>query len=335
MNDQDQHKQADEQAGVQLLELLRRNYGQWVQMEALHLALGLERQQIHKQIDQLQRIGLEIETTPVNGFRLAGPIQNISAELIEFGLDTKRVGKKVLVYEETDSTNDVAWQYAAEAGFDGLAVFAEHQRCGRGRLGRTWLAPKGSSILCSVLLQDEPAQSQEPLTLLAGLAAARAIEHTCGVPARINWPNDVTINQRKVAGTIVESRQINSKYCYVVGVGINCRQLKEDFPPEIRDSAMSLRMVTDRQIDRLELARQLLREIDDWWASVQTKGHTKLHDEWLSRCDNIGRRLTVVNDNRRFVGRVIDVNPKKGLMLQLDTGAVLVFGGATTSVETS
>ena len=94
-------------------------------------------------------------------------------------------------------------------------------------------------------------------------------------------------------------------------------------------------MVTDRQFDRLELARQLLCEIDDWWTTVQTKGHTKLHDEWLSRCDNIGRRLTVVNDNRRFVGRVIDVNPQKGLMLQLDTGAVLVFDGATTSVETS
>jgi len=328
-----QNETDDERIGAQLLELLRRNKGKWVQMEALRLALEREPPRIHRLIAQLGEIGYEIETAPVNGFRLAGPAPRLSSQLIEFGLATRRVGKKVLVYETTDSTNDVAWHYAAEAGYDGLAVFAEHQRRGRGRLGRTWLAPKGSSLLCSILLQDEPDLRREPLTLLAGLAVARAIVHACPLPVSINWPNDVTVSRKKIAGIMVESRQINSKSCYVVGAGINCRQTHEDFAPEIQSFAASLQELADRPVDRLELARQLLRELDYWLATVKNQGLARLHDEWSALCDNIGRRLTLVNNNRRFTGRVIDVNCQKGLMLQLDTGAVMLFDAATTTVE--
>ena len=99
----------------------------------------------------------------------------------------------MLVYETTDSTNDVAWWYAQEAGFDGLAVFAEQQRSGRGRHGREWLTKSRSSVLCSVLLQRAQQVSSQALTLLAGLSVAEAVEKTSDVEAQIKWPNDEVI----------------------------------------------------------------------------------------------------------------------------------------------
>jgi len=324
--------QNNDTSEIKLLHFFRTHCQQWMQMQALQHNVALDPPQILALITRLVDQGWEIESSPVNGFRLAAPPAKLKADLIEYELSTGRVGKNILVYETTDSTNDVAWHYAAETGYDGLAIFAEYQRAGRGRLGRHWLAPPGSSILCSILLQDQSPSHQEPLTLVAGLAAAQALECTCALPVRIKWPNDVTCRGGKIAGIIVESRQINSKLCYVVGIGINCRQNREDFDPELQSSATSIRLVLNSEIDRVELARRLLQQFDIWWNTIISESCLSLHDEWLNRCDNLGRRLTLRQNNRRYTGRVIDVNPQAGLILQLDTGAVKVFPGATTSV---
>jgi BirA family biotin operon repressor/biotin-[acetyl-CoA-carboxylase] ligase len=315
-----------------ILELLRRHRGQWLVMEALQAALDLKPVQIHEEIDLLRGMGHEIEVLPARGFRLVGWVEELSSELIEYGLGSRRIGKKVLVYDETDSTNDVAWHWAAEAGYDGLAVFAERQRAGRGRLGRQWEAPRGSSILGSVLLQGENEVSGQVLTLLVGLATASAIEKSCGVKVRIKWPNDVTIEGRKVAGTMVEARRGGQRCDFVVGAGINCQQDEEDFAPELRASAISLRQETGGQVDRLQLAQELLRQMDEWLIEVEERGVRKLHDEWLGRYDDMGRRITLLSNNQHFEGRVIEICPEKGLLLQLDSGGVKVFDGATTSV---
>jgi len=328
----DRKKRADEAGGVTLLELLRRGGGSWQGSDELRKKLWVSSEQLRNQIERIEQMGYKVDADAVHGFRLAGAAGKFCAEAIKFGLATKRIGKKVLVYESTDSTNDVAWQYAKEEGYDGLAVFAEEQGCGRGRMGNCWQAKRSSSVLGSVLLEELSAAEGPTLTLLAGLVTAAAIENICSIEARIKWPNDVMVAGRKVAGVMVESRQINGKFCYVVGVGINCRQKLEDFEAELRDTAVSLGQISRAEVDRVQLAQELLRQLDEWIPSVQGRQTERLHDEWLRRCDDIGRRITVVCDGKQFSGRVIDVSCAKGLLLGLDGGAVQVFDGATTSV---
>ena len=323
---------SNETSGLAVLDLLRRHKPHWVGTEALQLALGLSYDMIHTHIEELRQMGHVIEGIPQRGFRLQGHPATLRSELIEYGLGAERIGKKVLVYESTDSTNDVAWHYAAEAGYDGLAVFAEQQRLGRGRMGRQWLASKGSSILCSVLLQNEQHIQAATLTLLAGLATATTLEKQSEQRIHIKWPNDVTIAGRKVAGTIVESRQRTMRKEFVIGIGINCRQKEHDFPQEIRETATSLRQVTGREIDRVSLAQELLRQLDHWVTIVHNDGVQTLHNEWALRCDDIGRRITVASNRQNFSGRVMDVNPQKGLLLQLDSGPIKIFDSATTTV---
>jgi BirA family transcriptional regulator, biotin operon repressor / biotin---[acetyl-CoA-carboxylase] ligase len=316
---------------LRVLELLRRHREGWLSMEALGRAAGASPGQVHQRLEELRARGYIIEVVPARGYRLTGTPNSLSAELIEYGLETRYIGRKVLVYDATDSTNDVAWEYARERGYEGLAVFADQQRCGRGRLGRSWSATKGSSVLCSVLIRALEGTCGASLSLMGGLAAAEAIEKTAGITTGIKWPNDVLIDGRKAAGTMVESRRVNGGLCYVIGVGINCSQRTEDFPAELRERAASLGQAVGGAVDRVQLSQELLRRMDHWWSVSAEGDQTELHDAWLARCGDVGSRVTLACDGRRFSGRVIDVLVREGLLLQLDDGSVRIFDGATSS----
>lgn len=315
-----------------LLELLRRHRGHDLTMEAIQSVLHLGPSRIREQLERLRLAGHHIESDPIRGFKLGRPIDRLSSELIEYGLGTERIGRKCLVFECTDSTNDVAWQYANEGGHDGLAVFAERQRSGRGRLGRTWQSPERAGVLCSVLLSGDEPVAPALLSLLVGLAAAETVEVTCGIRGRIKWPNDLYLEQRKVAGTIVESRWQGSRTRHVLGVGINCSQRRDEFPPELQGKAASLRQIIGQPVDRLQIAQQLLRRLDALLADACQNGTETLHRAWRQRCDDIGRRLAVRCNNRDFTGYVVDVDPLQGLLLQLDVGTLASFDPAITTV---
>jgi BirA family biotin operon repressor/biotin-[acetyl-CoA-carboxylase] ligase len=130
----------------------------------------------------------------------------------------------------TDSTNTRARELAAAGAPHGTLVTAAEQSAGRGRQGRTWTAPAGRALLCSVVIGDPPAL----LSLLGGVATAEAV----GPQARLKWPNDVHVNGRKVAGILVEGRP--QEGWAVVGVGINVAVHLDEFPPELADSAGTL-----------------------------------------------------------------------------------------------
>ena len=318
---------------LKVLNYLNKYYGQWLTIDALSRSLALDAAQVAHYIQQLRILGYDVENSPAYGFRLNCQTLDLNADLLRENLNTVRVGRKILVYNVADSTNDVAWQYVREPDCDGLAVFAEMQRAGRGRIGRLWQAKRSSSILCSVLLCRENQELAQPLTILAGLSAAEAVEESAQVAAGIKWPNDVTVAGRKIAGALIESRTIDHNIYYVIGVGINCTQKRGDFDPEFRDSACSLQEVTANRIDRITTARLFLERLDYWIQMNRAGEFDRLHEQWKRRCVNIGRRLTIINDGRDFSGRVIDVSCANGLIMQLDDGAVKVFDGATTSVK--
>lgn len=326
------HNAGGHDEALALLELLRHHRGHELTMAALQSALHLPPPRLGEQLERLRHAGHQIHADPIRGFKLGQPIDRLSSELIEFGLGTARLGSQVLVFESTDSTNDVAWRYARQADHDGLAVFAEQQRRGRGRLGRTWHAPSHAAILCSVLLSSSEQPAPAVLTLLVALAAAQAVEAVCPVQARIKWPNDLYIDHRKVAGTLVESRRFGDRTCHVLGIGINCSQRPDDFPPELGDKAISLFQITGEPVDRLQLAQLLLRRLDALLGEARQDGPEPLHLAWRQRCDDIGRRLTLRCDNRDFTGYVVDVDPLQGLLLQLDVGTLKTFDPATATV---
>ena len=132
-------------------------------------------------------------------------------------VNTKRIGRKIIVFNHTSSTNDIAAEYAKNKENDGLAIFAEEQTAGRGRAGAKWLSGRSDSILCSILLTDCK-YNPELLSLACPVAVAEAVGKIAHSHAKIKWPNDIILNGKKVAGIIVGSKKVNSSTWYIIGI---------------------------------------------------------------------------------------------------------------------
>ena len=236
------------------------------------------------------------------------------------------IGTEILVYDSTSSTNNVAAEYAKDKSNDGLVIFAEEQTQGRGRAANKWLSPKAKSILCSIILTDCKC-NPELLCLTIAVAVAEAISHH----AKIKWPNDITLNDKKAAGILLESTAYNEHTAFIIGIGINCHQNKEDFPPELQQTATSIDIETGALCDRNVVAKRLLASVDYWLAAARKNGR-KVINKWRKISVLLNRRVTLVYNEKQFAGTCIGLDPQKGLILQLDTGGVRFFDAAHTTL---
>src|SRR3954463_7921828 len=175
-----------------------------------------------------------------------------------------RVGNEIVVVEETESTNDLAWAAAERGAVEGFVVFAEHQTKGRGQYGRRWESAPHQGLWFSILLRPTLSLRESPkLTLQLAHNIAATIEEETGSVPFIKPPNDIYIADRKVAGVLVEGRTASDgKYIAVAGIGINVNQTLEDFPEDLRATAGSLAMATGRTMDRGKLAIALLQKME-------------------------------------------------------------------------
>jgi len=163
------------------------------------------------------------------------------------------------------STNDHARRLALAGAPHGTVVVAEQQTAGRGRQGRVWSAPTGRALTLSALGRL-PAARLEPLPLAVALAVCEACEAVAPVECRIKWPNDVWIDGRKVAGVLIEGRPLDG--WAVIGIGLNVNTAQDEFPEELRGSAVSLRIAAGRQIERDAALDALLTRLADWVARL-------------------------------------------------------------------
>ena len=267
---------------VCLLRAWRTANGQILPAAALARAAGdLTPEELAARVAGLRAAGYTMEgpLQPGNRYCLILPPSRLIADDLRAARpEDAVVGREILVFEETDSTNDLAARAGQDGVPEGLAIFAESQRAGRGRLGRKWVSPPGRNLLCSVLLRPAavPIERWPELTFCAALAVAETAECFTGLPARIKWPNDVLLDGRKVAGILLECHHGQAPGFVVVGIGLNVLQKEEDFPPELRDRAGSLSMLRTEEKDssglgRREVAACLLDRLEVHYA--QWPGH--------------------------------------------------------------
>jgi len=254
----------------------------------------------------------------------------LDPDLIQAKLNTRRIGCKVLVYDRTASTNDIAAEYAGNPENDGLVVFAEEQTAGRGRTGAKWQSRREDSLLFSVALVDCDISS-ELLSLTCAVAVAEAIGQVGDGRAGIKWPNDITLDGKKVAGILLESRQRGHRKSHVIGIGINCHQLQEDFPPDLQATATSLDLASGTRCRRVTVARRVLTSLDQWLGAAQRDAR-RVIEAWDRLSTQLHQRVRLSYNGRQFAGHCIGVDPEKGLILQLDRGGVRMFDAAHTHI---
>ncbi|MEO5348957.1 MAG: biotin--[acetyl-CoA-carboxylase] ligase [Magnetococcus sp. YQC-3] len=221
-----------------------------------------------------------------------------------------------------DSTNRHAAQLAQEGAESGTVVVAEQQTQGRGRLGRSWSSPASINLYCSVVLRpDVPPRNAAQLTLLAGLALARALVEAGLREVEIKWPNDLLLGGRKVAGILTEARIDPQRVQYVVvGMGLNVNGTEDDFPPDLRGKAVSLAAVLGAPLNRAGLLAGLLAQLDRLYGQFCREGFSPLRAEWLSFSRLLGRAVQVNLANGSFSGRAVALDAEGCLLVQRADG---------------
>jgi len=212
-------------------------------------------------------------------------LDRLIAEQLQAALPSAVIGRRIVVVEQTGSTNDAILQLTSSQGAtveggslpsfvdEGLVLFAEHQTAGRGQRGNRWESTAGKGLWFSILLRPEiPLSDSGRLTIWAIEAISDVIRSELGLEPAIKLPNDIQLDEQKVAGVLVEMRaQNNAPHLAVVGIGINVNQRRDDFPAEIQGRAISLAMSLGRQVERQNLAVALLGNLDLTYREKFTK----------------------------------------------------------------
>jgi len=212
------------------------------------------------------------------------------ADAFASSLETRLIGKRLLHAESTGSTNNALRKLADAGEAEGLVFSADYQATGRGREGRTWHSPPGSGLLFSYLVRPGlPSNAAAWLTAAAALGVASAVRSRCGVPATIDWPNDIVGARGKLGGVLAEATSRSGKIeVAVVGVGLNVNVDLSTLPEPLARTASSLSHEAGRDIDRRELLRSALVSIDERWTAVVEGRTASLAREMESLSANIG-----------------------------------------------
>lgn len=202
-------------------------------------------------------------------------------------------GWSLRVFDLVDSTNTLALGLAADGAPHGVVCLAESQHAGRGRGERIWRTPHGSALAMSIILRPSIERGRWPwIGLAAAVAVVDAIDETTGAQARVKWPNDVLIGEKKVAGILVESRS-QADSSAVVGIGINVNNRSAALPEDVRSSAVSLLDATGRVTDRNRLAAGVLNMLARRLAELPHDIETAAR-RWNAASATRGRYLSIL-----------------------------------------
>jgi BirA family biotin operon repressor/biotin-[acetyl-CoA-carboxylase] ligase len=309
---------------ITLLTLLEQASGDFVSGEEISRKLNVSRTAVWKQIRKLEAEGYVIEAVPRLGYRLTGRPSRLSLRELLPKLTTRSFGRHVKLYEEVGSTQDVLRELAEEGAPEGTLVIAECQTQGRGRMGRSWLSPPGKGVWMSLLLRPQvPLPLTPQLTLLAAVALCRAIGRLVPLRIGIKWPNDLLVNSRKISGILLESAAEDERLRYVaVGIGVSANLDEEDYPEELRDKAVSLKMASGRPVDRTGLIAAAMEEFERLYDLYREEGFAPIRALWEAHSVTLGRPAVLRTPQGPVEGVPESLDDSGGLRVRLHDGSV-------------
>jgi BirA family biotin operon repressor/biotin-[acetyl-CoA-carboxylase] ligase len=273
----------------------------------------------------LKRAGYPVGRTGRSGYKIDAPRDALTAEVLRPHLTTRKVGVVLHVVKRTPSTNDLAAEIAGEACPDGTVIVADEQSRGRGRLGRSWFSPAGRGLYFSVVLRPGlPAAEAPVMTLVTAVAIAEGIRDRTGLAPDIKWPNDILFGKRKVAGILTELATQGDQVAHVVvGVGLNVRGTRTDFPRSLRPVATTLEVELGRAPERAPLLVALLARLDQRYVEFVRRGPGPSLSRWRTFARFLSKRVRLTAPGGEVVeGVAVDIDPHGALIVRGRSGAL-------------
>lgn len=280
-----------------------RSCGGFLSGQKISAQCGVSRAAVWKAVEALRADGYVIESVTNRGYRLVQATPRLCLTEILAALPADHPWcDRIKLFDAVDSTNTVAKKLAVQGAPEGTVVIAQSQTGGRGRLGRSFSSPEGVGTYLSVILRPQVKPDRIlHLTAMVAEAICQAVEQACRIRPQIKWTNDLVLGGKKICGILTElSVEAESGIVqYVVpGIGLNCNQRAEDFPPELREIAASIAMQTRQPVDRnrlvaaqiqalWELSQQLLDNDGRWLCQYERDCLTLGQDVKIIRGDSV------------------------------------------------
>lgn len=252
----------------------------------------------------------------------------LSIEEFDIKLETHIIGRNFTMLDEVDSTNKYALSKKQGQYRDGEVIFTEFQSEGRGRLDRKWVSSREQNLLFSILLNMENRKIQHPqlLNFAAALSVARSIENLHFIKTNLKWPNDVMIENRKVAGILCQSVSQGASISRVaVGIGVNVNQ--NNFSTGYSHEPTSLKIELKQMVSRERLFAEILNNFELNLKKLENDP-AQIVSEWKQFCKYIGDQISVKTDNKEIFGILDDISPE-GHLIVIDNMAdrhIISFG---------
>lgn len=305
-----------------LIRILQDHKTSYISGQNLSEQLGISRAAVWKHMKALEADGYEIDAVPRKGYQVKRSPDKLSKNTLNWKLDTKWIGRKIIFEEELDSTQVLAKSLADQGAVHGTVVIADQQTSGKGTKGRSWHSPAGTGIWMSLVIRPEfgPREAAQ-LTLAAAVALTRVFRQN-DIEAYIKWPNDIYLGGKKLAGILTEMQAEQDYIQHIVlGIGININQTVSEIDPDIRNKATSLRIETDKEWKRQELIHLIWKEFENVYSLYIEKGFQDIRDEWMQSALRLGHRVKAATPSTVFEAVFRGIGEDGELILENDDGS--------------
>ena len=292
---------------VKVLSFFQTHDSEYLSGQDLSDVLKISRVAVWKHIKKIQTLGYKIETKQKLGYRLVNDTEKLLPWEITRDLKTEVIGKRIYYFEEIDSTQNFAQQIASDKKENGTIIIAEKQTTGRGRLNRKWTSPKGGMWFSLIVHPKFDVSSSTLIPILSAVALSKSIKTVLGIKTEVKWPNDITMNGKKVAGMLVDaSFQANNIDYLILGIGINfdidAKKLEKRLSKTPNFYGVnSLRRKDDKTPPKV-LLKEFLLQFEKNLSQLDNGKKSKIVKEWTKRAVGIGKRITINTSNGKISG---------------------------------
>lgn len=318
-----------------LLPILRRlSDGEFHSGQDIAHEISLSRASVFNVLRQAEALGVAIHAVRGKGYKLPVPVEWLEVDAVIRNLGKVARDYKIRIEDSVASTNAMLMADAVNGAPDGSVLCVEHQYAGKGRRGRQWHAALGGSLSFSVLWRfDRGLLSIAGLSLVVGLAVARAINRHSRYPAQLKWPNDVLVGYRKLAGILVEVQgDMHGPAFAVVGIGLNVR-LNAEQRGSIDQAVIDLAEM-GVTIGRNRLLADCLMELNVALIIFRERGFTALRDDWMALDAYSGKAVSLMLPNAQGVhGVAAGVDETGAILLRDSNNALTAYNGGEISLR--
>ena len=320
---------------LKVLNFLESHESEYLSGQDLSDVLKISRVAVWKHIEKIRSLGYRIDSKQKRGYKFVNRAEKLLPWEIIKRNKSKFIGRRIYYFDEIDSTQNYALQISNNKNENGTVIVAEKQTDGKGRLNRKWYSPEGGIWLSVIIHPEFQISDATIIPLAASLALCESIKKVHKIKTDVKWPNDITINGKKVAGMLIDtSIQGNKVENLVLGIGINFAVNIQQIEKRLKNSpnfyGVTSLFPEKNKPSKIELLVQFLLELEKVINSLIKGKNAQIIKDWSKHTNMFGKTISVNTGNGKISGIAKKIDSDGALIIKTGTKNRRIFVGDVT-----